>query len=249
MERLNKYIQSCGICSRRKADELIQKGLIKVNGKVVTELGYKININDQVHYNDKLITKTEELVYFLCNKPRGVVSTRSDEKNRKTILELLPEKYKNFHIFPVGRLDYDTTGCILLTNDGKLTNYLTHPKYQIEKEYQVRIEGLYTLADMLNLKKGIFVETEDEKYFVKPKDVEILEKDKETNSSIIKIILTEGKNHEVKNIFKTQGYKVLKLTRLRFAFLDLNLLAKGSCRELKIHEVKKLYGLSKQNNK
>lgn len=249
MERLNKYIQSCGICSRRKADELIQKGLIKVNDTIITELGYKVEKTDKVYYNNKLISKTNDMVYFLCNKPRGVVTTRSDEKNRKIILDLLPEKYKDFHIFPVGRLDYDTTGCILLTNDGTLTNYLTHPKYKIEKEYQVRLEGLYTLGDMLSLKKGIYVETEEEKYFVKPKDVEILEKDKETNSSIVKIILTEGKNHEVKNIFKTQGYKVLKLTRLRFAFLDLNLLQKGTCRELKVHEVKKIYGLSKQNKK
>lgn len=246
MERLNKYIQSCGICSRRKADELIQKGLIKVNNEIITELGFKISQTDKVYYNNKLIQKQEELVYFLCNKPRGVVTTCDDDKNRKIILDLLPETYKNYHIFPVGRLDYDTTGCILLTNDGTLTNYLTHPKYEIEKEYQARLEGLYSLKEMLELKKGIYVELEKEKYFVKPKDVEILEKDKEKNSTLVKIILTHGKNHEVKNIFKQQGFKVLKLTRLKFAFLDLEKLEKGSCRKLKIHEVKKLYGLSKQ---
>ena len=154
MERLQKYIANTGYCSRRKAEELIKKGLVKVNGEVVIELGTKVSAKDQIVINDKVLTQ-EDKVYYLLYKPRGVVTTVSDDKKRKTVIDLIDTDKR---IYPVGRLDYDTSGLLLLTNDGQLTNLLTHPKNKIEKVYLAKITGFLSANDIRKLETGIILD-------------------------------------------------------------------------------------------
>lgn len=239
MERLQKYLASCGICSRRKAEEYIKEGKVKVNNKVINDLGFKVSLNDIVMFEDKIVKKETEKVYLLLNKPANVITSTKDEKRRNTVVDFIPEKYKNYRIYPVGRLDFNTSGLIILTNDGELTYKLTHPSNEIEKEYQVTLDKKFLQKDFFKLVKGIKVKD----YFVKPKNLEIVETNKNSNTSTVKITIVEGKNHEVRDIFTTLGYKVKKLKRIRIAFLDLTNLSKGSIRNLKIHEIKKLYSL------
>lgn len=239
MERLQKYIASCGICSRRKAEEYIKEGKVKVNNKVINDLGFKVSLNDIVMFEDKIVKKETEKVYLLLNKPANVITSTKDEKRRDTVLDYIPEKYKNYRIYPVGRLDFNTSGLIILTNDGELTFKLTHPSNEIEKEYQVTVDKKFLQKDFFKLVKGIKVKD----YFVKPRNLEIVETNKDSNTSVVKITIAEGKNHEVREIFNTLGYKVKKLKRIRIAFLDLTDLPKGSIRNLKIQEIKKLYSL------
>lgn len=239
MERLQKYLASCGICSRRKAEEYIKEGKVKVNNKVINDLGFKVSLNDIVMFEDKIVKKETEKVYLLLNKPANVITSTKDEKRRNTVVDFIPEKYKNYRIYPVGRLDFNTSGLIILTNDGELTYKLTHPSNEIEKEYQVTLDKKFSQKDFFKLVKGIKVKD----YFVKPKNLEIVETNKNSNTSTVKITIVEGKNHEVRDIFTTLGYKVKKLKRIRIAFLDLTNLSKGSIRNLKIHEIKKLYSL------
>ncbi|MBQ9072582.1 MAG: rRNA pseudouridine synthase [Bacilli bacterium] len=235
MERLQKIIALSGYCSRRKAEELISKGKVKVNGNIITEMGYKTNFSDYIEVEGHPIETVEDKVYYLLNKPRGIVTTASDEKGRKTVVDLIKTDKR---IYPVGRLDYDTTGLIILTNDGELTNYLTHPKNNIEKVYVAKIKGLITKDEVRKLCNGVFI---NGKKTSKAK-AKILKIDKKTNSSIVELIIHEGKNHQVKNMFKAIGYDVLKLKRESIAFLTLDGVPSGEYRELSIKEVKKLYG-------
>lgn len=235
MERLQKIIALSGYCSRRKAEELIKNGKVKVNGDRITEMGYKANFSDYIEVEGHPIETVEDKVYYLLNKPRGIVTTASDEKGRKTVVDLIKTDKR---IYPVGRLDYDTTGIILLTNDGELTNYLTHPKNNIEKVYVAKIKGLITKDEIRRLCNGVFI---NGKKTSKAK-AKILKIDKKTNSSIVELIIHEGKNHQVKNMFKAIGYDVLKLKRESIAFLTLDGVPSGEYRELSIKEVKKLYG-------
>lgn len=235
MERLQKVIALSGYCSRRKAEELIQKRQVKVNGELITEMGYKVNLTDFIEVEGNPISSAEDKVYYLLNKPRGVVATAKDEKGRKTVVDLIKTSKR---IYPVGRLDYDTTGLILLTNDGELTNFLTHPKNNIEKVYVAKIRGLITKDELKRLCNGVFI---DGKKSSKAK-TKILKIDKKTNSSVVELIIHEGKNHQVKKMFEAIGYDVLKLKRESIAFLTLDGLKSGEYRELSIKEVKKLYG-------
>ena len=155
MERLQKIIAMKGYCSRRKAEELIEKGKVRVNGEVVKTMGYKANINDFIEVEGNPLDDVEEKEYYLLNKPRGVVTTSSDEKGRKTVVDLVDTKKR---IYPVGRLDYDTTGLIILTNDGELTNYLIHPKNKIEKVYVAKVEGIVTKEELGYLCKGVNID-------------------------------------------------------------------------------------------
>ena len=237
MQRLQKRIANLGYCSRRKAEELIKKGKVKVNDSVVTELGYKVEDKDQIKVDDILL-EGEQKVYFLLNKPRGVVCTTEDDKNRKIITSLIDT---NLRIFPVGRLDYDTTGLILLTNDGELANMLTHPKSNIEKTYIAKISGKLLPNELMSLKNGVVIDNvKTKRAKVKPKSY-----DKKTNTSIVEITITEGRNHQVKKMFEKVGHKVLKLKRERYAFLTLDGLSSKEYRCLTIKEVKKLYSLTK----
>lgn len=235
MERLQKIISSTGYASRRKAEELIKNGKVKVNGETIREMGYKASYNDYIEVEGHPLNKQEDKVYYLLNKPRGVVTTSKDDKGRKTVVDLIKTDKR---IYPIGRLDYDTTGILLLTNDGELTNYLTHPKNNIEKVYVAKIKGLITKDELRRLCNGVFI---DGKKTSKAK-AKILRIDKKTNSSIVELIIHEGKNHQVKKMFEAIGYNVEKLKRESIAFLTLDGVKSGEYRELSIKEVKKLYG-------
>ena len=237
MERLQKYLSACGVASRRKSEELILQGKVKVNGKIITDLGFKVSDNDEVLYNDVKISKDEK-IYYLLYKPEKTICSVHDEKGRITVVDLIENKDK---IFPVGRLDYDTSGLLLLTNDGELTNKLTHPKGTVEKTYYAKIDGIITKDEINQIEKGIVLDG------VKTKKAKAVIKkiDKNNNKSYVELTITEGRNHQVKNMFMYFNHKVLKLKRIRYAFLDLENLSIGEYRRLTIKEVKQLYNLVK----
>ncbi len=236
MERLQKVIAEKGYCSRRKAEELIAAGKVEVNGHVITEMGYKVSFEDDILVEGNQLSSKEEKVYYLLNKPRGVVTTSHDEKGRKTVVDLIPTTSR---IYPVGRLDYDTTGIIILTNDGELTSLLTHPKNNVEKTYVAKVNGFLPSTTVNKLKKGVYI---DNKKTHEAK-VKVKKYDKKTNTSLVELTIHEGRNHQVKKMFEAVGLKVLKLRREKIAFLTLTGLKSGEARELTIHEVKKLYSL------
>lgn len=237
MERLQKYLSSCGVASRRKSEELILQGKVKVNDKIIMELGFKVCEKDKVFVDDIEIKRSEKL-YFLLYKPEKVICSVKDEKGRKTVIDLINTKEK---IFPVGRLDYDTSGLLLLTNDGTLSNLLTHPSFSVEKTYSAKVEGIINQKEIKELENGIILEgIRTKKAYAQIKKI-----DKKNNKSYVDLTITEGRNHQVKNMFLSIGHKVLKLKRTNYAFLDLKGLSIGEYRTLNIKEIKKLYGLSK----
>ena len=233
MERLQKYLSFCGIASRRKSEELILAGKVKVNGKVVTELGTKVSEKDEVEVENMEVYKKEK-EYYLLYKPEKTICSVSDEKGRTTIVDLIETDEK---IFPVGRLDYDTTGLILLTNDGELTNKLTHPKGYVEKTYIAKVSGIVTGKEIHELEEGIELEgVKTKKARAKLKKI-----DKKNNKSYVELTITEGRNHQVKNMFAALGHKVLKLKRISYAFFDLEGMKIGEYRRLTTKEVEQLY--------
>ncbi|MDD2181315.1 MAG: pseudouridine synthase [Bacilli bacterium] len=233
MERIQKVIANYGYCSRRKAEELLIKGKVKVNGEIITELGFKVGPKDIIEVEGHILEKQEK-EYILLNKPRGVVTTVSDDKKRKTVIDLVPS---NNRLFPVGRLDYNTTGLLLLTNDGELANLIMHPKNEIEKVYIAKIKGILSVSNINNLEQGILIEG----IKTSKSKVKIRKIDKKNNSSIVELIIHEGKNHQVKKMFNAVGHEVLKLKRERLAFLTLTGLDSGQFRHLNPKEVKQLY--------
>ena len=241
MERLQKYIANSGVASRRKAEELILDGKVKVDGKVVRELGTKVSGSETIEVNGNVLAK-EDKVYYLLNKPRGIISSSNDEVGRKTVVDLIEEEKR---IYPVGRLDYDTTGIIILTNDGEIANLLMHPKNEIEKTYVAKINGILSPKDQMILKNGVVIDgVKTSKARVKVKKI-----DKENNKSIVELTIHEGKNHIVKKMFAALGYDVEKLKRERIAFLDLTGLKSGEYRKLNIKEVKELYAILNKKGK
>lgn len=236
MERLQKIIASSGYCSRRKAEELILAGKVMVDGQVVTELGTKANEKSTIEVNGEIITN-EEKEYYLLNKPRGVVTTTSDDKNRKTVVDLIPT---NKRIYPVGRLDYDTTGVLILTNDGDFANLMMHPKSEIDKVYLAKVEGILNGEAVHKLENGISLDG----VTVKASRVKVKKIDYKTNHTLVEITIHEGKNHQVKRMFEIVGYRVDKLTRERIAFLTTNGLQSGEYRKLSNKEVSRLYVLA-----
>ena len=237
MERLQKVIASSGVTSRRKAEELITAGKVKVNGEVVTELGTKVTDKDRIEVENVLIAK-EVKEYYLLNKPRGVVTTTSDDKGRKTVVDLIPT---NARIYPVGRLDYDTTGVLLLTNDGDFANILMHPASEVEKVYMAKLKGIIKGEHINTLKDGVKLDDQ----VVKPSRVKLKKVDLKTNTCMVQIAIHEGKNHQVKRMFESVGFEVLKLKREKEAFFDLKDLQSGEFRKLTPKEVAKVYGLQK----
>lgn len=235
MERLQKYLSSCGVASRRKSEQLILDGRVKVNNNVVRELGFKVSSKDSVMVDNTLISKDTK-IYYLLYKPEKTICSVKDEKGRKTVIDLIDT---NERIFPVGRLDYDTSGVLLLTNDGELTQILTHPKGNVNKTYTAKIEGIITSSEIKELESGILLDgVKTKKSYAK-----IIKIDKKNNKSYVELTITEGRNHQVKNMFMYFNHKVLKLKRIRYAFLDLSGLKKGEYRSLSIKEVKQLYNL------
>ena len=237
MERLQKVIAASGITSRRKAEELIKLGKVKVNGKVITELGTKVNSSDEIIVEGKILEK-EIKEYYLLNKPRGVITSTSDDKGRKIVTDYIETSAR---IFPVGRLDYDTTGVLLLTNDGDFANIITHPKNNIEKVYLAKLEGIIKKEQIDELKKGIMLDNT----LVKATRVKLKKVNKDSNSCMVEIIIHEGKNHQVKRMFETVGYHVEKLTRKRLDIFTTENLTSGEYRKLTPKEVQIVYSYKK----
>ena len=206
MERLQKVIANLGYTSRRNAEELIKQGKVKVNGQVITELGTKVKTSDTIEEENTILDNNKNYEYYLLYKPREVISSVKDEVGRKTVTDLIAT---NQRIYPIGRLDYDTTGLILLTNDGVLTNKLTHPSSNIEKTYIAKVEGIVSGFAIKKLRSGVII---DGKKTSKAK-VKIKSIDKKNNKSLVELTIHEGRNHQVRKMFETVGYQVLKLKR------------------------------------
>jgi 23S rRNA pseudouridine2605 synthase len=233
MERLQKVIAHAGIASRRKAEQLILDGRVTVNGKVVKELGIKVSPNDRVEV-EGIPVEREEPVYFLFYKPRGVISSVQDEKGRKVVTDFLPQIKQR--VYPVGRLDYDTSGLLLLTNDGEFANLLMHPRNEIEKVYVAKTKGIPTQEGLKKLQKGVLLE--DGK--TAPARVKLLSFDKRKETAVIEISIHEGRNRQVRRMFEAIGCQVTKLKRERYGFMTLAGLSAGDIRELTPHEVKQI---------
>lgn len=237
MERIQKLIANSGYCSRRKAEELIEKGKVKLNGNIIREMGVLASNSDIIEVEGKVITKDDQKVYILLNKPRGVLTTTKDDKERTTVIDVINIAKR---VYPVGRLDYDTTGLLLLTNDGDLTNLLLHPSNNIEKMYVAKISGIISGTEMRQLENGVVIDG----IKTARANLKLRKIDKNKKTSIVEITIHEGRNHQVKKMFEKVGYEVLKLKRERVAFLDLKGLKSGEYRYLTVKEVKKLYSLN-----
>ncbi len=234
--RLSKYIAHCGVASRRASEDLIANGKVKVNGEVVTEFSTKVNPDvDEVKVNDEII-KPVEKKYLIFNKPLEYVCTRDDPNAEKIIFDLLPD-IPGLH--NIGRLDQNTEGLLLLTNDGDLTMKLTHPSYEVPKTYVARVKGKVTKRVLEQLRRGVDIMVGDEVYYTKPAKVELLHSGKKT--SVVKITLKEGKKRQVRMMFKRVGHKVCTLKRIGESFLNLDNLKVGDFRYLTDEEVKRLY--------
>lgn len=238
MERLQKVIANLGYTSRRKAEELIQAGKVKVNGEVVRELGTKVKTSDTIEVENTILDSAKNYEYYLLNKPREVISSVSDEHGRKTVVDLIATDKR---IYPIGRLDYDTTGIILLTNDGNLANKLMHPSSNVEKKYLAKVEGLVTGYDIKRLREGVIV---DGRKTAKAR-VNLKKYDKKTDKSLVELTIHEGRNHQVKKMFEAINHNVLKLKREKYANLDLTGVKPGEYRRLTNKEIAILYSLVK----
>lgn len=232
--RLQKYLANQGICSRRKAEEYILQGQVKVNGEVVCELGTKINPGkDEVIFKGNKVGNVDKKVYILLNKPIGYVTTTRDQFGRDTVLDLVHVKEK---ILPVGRLDMYTSGALILTNDGEFIYKVTHPKYEIEKTYNVTVKGIVTKEEIKQLEDGVKIED----YTSGKAKVKILKIDKENDISRIEITIHEGKNREVRKMCEAIGRKVLALHRTKIGNISVKDLRLGTWRYLKPNEIKSL---------
>ena len=238
MERLQKVIANLGYTSRRNAEELIKLGKVKVNGEVITELGTKVKTSDTIQVENTILDNNKNYEYYLLYKPREVISSVKDEVGRKTVTDLIDT---NQRIYTFWRLDYDTTGLILLTNYGVLTNKLTHPSNNIEKTYIAKIEGLISGYAIKKLRSGVII---DGKKTAKAK-VKLKSIDKKNNKSLVEITIHEGRNHQVRKMFESTGYQVLKLKREKYANLDLKGLKPGEYRKLSNKEIAILYSMVK----
>lgn len=229
--RLQKYMADAGVASRRKSEELIAKGHVKVNGKLITEMGVKVDNHDRIEV-DGVPMEEEKKRYILMYKPRGVISAVSDDKDRKVVTDLLEDDVRE-RVYPIGRLDYDTSGLLLLTNDGEFANHLMHPRYHVDKTYIAKVEGILTTEEIRKLENGIKLKG----YTTAKAKVRIMSKDKKKNSSIVRMVIHEGHNHQVKNMFDAVGHKVEKLSRESYDFLTLDGLVSGQYRDLTRLEV------------
>ena len=237
MERLQKVIAASGIASRRKAEDLIKQGKVTVNGNIINTLGTKVSSKDIIEINGKILEK-EPKEYYLLNKPRGIITSTSDEKGRKTVIDLIDTKT---HIYPVGRLDYDTTGVLLLTNDGEFSNILMHPTNSIDKVYLAKIEGIIKKEQIDMLKKGVQIENSK----VKASHIKLKKVNSTNNTCMVEITIHEGKNHQVKKMFEAVGFHVEKLTRKRVGIFQVNDLKSGEYRKLTPKEVQIVYSYKK----
>ena len=235
-ERLQKYLANSGIASRRKAEEYILQGKVKVNGKVVTELGTKIiPEKDIIEFEGKKVNNDIKKVYVLLNKPIDYVTTVKDQFDRKTVIDIVKKAGKN--LIPVGRLDMYTSGALILTNDGDFIFHVTHPKHEVEKTYTVTLRGKVTKEDVENLKQGVII---DEEYKTKPAKVRIMKIDEEKNISRLEIIIHEGKNRQVRKMCEAIDKKVIALHRSKIGNIGVKDLKIGEWRYLTKKEVESL---------
>jgi 23S rRNA pseudouridine2605 synthase len=229
--RLNKYIASSGVCSRRKADELIEQGVVSVNGKKITELGFQISEKDKVFINNEII-KPKKHEYYRFYKPTGYITTADDEKDRKIIYDLFPPSMHNLK--PVGRLDMDSSGLIILTNDGDLINKLTHPSIKVPKVYIVTVNGKVHLHQLEKMAQGIQIE-EGKTAYAQSQIIESTNK-----STVLQITLYQGLNRQIRKMFETFGLEVISLKRIQHATIDLEGLKKGQFKPIKPQQIKEL---------
>ncbi|AOY77251.1 pseudouridine synthase [Clostridium formicaceticum] len=230
--RLQKFLASSGIASRRKSEDLIKEGIVKVNGKIITEMGYKIDPEkDQITVRDKKVNIKEAYVYVLLNKPTGYITTASDQFNRKKVIDLVNLPYR---LFPVGRLDYNTSGLLLLTNDGELTFKLTHPKFKVEKTYIARVEGKPSQEEQRAFERGLRIED----YVTSPAKLKIIKE--EHQNSILEIKIREGKNRQVRKMCAAIGHPVVSLKRIAVGKIKLGKLPSGEWRYLTTEELQYL---------
>lgn len=236
--RLQKFLAEAGIASRRKCEEIISAGKVSVNGKVVTELGTKVDPSkDKVTFNGKVVENNEEKVYILLNKPIGYVTTANDQFNRDTVLDLVKVRER---IVPCGRLDMYTSGALILTNDGDFVYKITHPKHEITKTYTVTLKGIVTNEEVESLRNGVEIDDDGVQYKTKEAKVNILKTDIEKDISRLEIVIHEGKNRQVRKMCEAVGRKVLALHRAKIGDISVKDLKLGTWRYLKNFEVLKL---------
>lgn len=236
-ERLQKYMANCGVASRRKCEELILAGKVKVNGILVSELGAKVDPeNDTVEYDGKIINKEEKKIYIMLNKPEGYICSVKDEKERKTVLDLVKVKER---IYPIGRLDYDSSGLILLTNDGEVYNKIIHPRKEIIKKYIVIVKNKITEKDVKAFKEGIDIGG----YITAPANLRNINFDEEKNISTIEVSIHEGKNRQIRRMCSALSHDVISLKRISIGDIKLAYLKKGEYRELNSEEIKYICSL------
>ena len=229
MERLQKIIANSGLCSRRKAEELIREGRVTVNGKIVDELGYKAELYDEIMVDGKKLDREEKVVYML-NKPKNVISSASDDRGRKTVVDLIDCPYR---LYPLGRLDYDSSGLILLSNDGELMQKLIHPRFEVDKTYEVTVTPTITENEIRKLQEGIEIDD----YIRAPAQVKLIKNNTGNNTSMLDITIHEGKNREIRKMFEALDHEVIRLHRISEANLELGDLKSGAYRRLKPFEV------------
>lgn len=230
--RINKYIAQSGLCSRRKADELISNGNVKVNGAVLKEPGYEVCDGDRVEVNGRTVESKQKLEYVLINKPLGMVTTVSDDKERLTVMDVV--KDIDARLFPVGRLDYNTSGALIMTNDGELAYRLTHPKHEVYKTYRVRVSGILSNEKAAKLRKGVDIGG----FVTSRARVNIIRGNQ--HSTIVEISIHEGKNRQVRKMFKAVGNPVQELERIAIGDIRLGHLKPGHYRKLTREEIEYL---------
>ena len=233
--RINKFIASCGVCSRRKAEEFIKNGDVKINGNIVTNLSFDVAETDRVQLKNVTISLPNKKDYYMLHKPKGYITACSDDRGRKVVLDLLPDNLK--HLKPVGRLDYDSEGLLLLTNDGELAFALTHPSHGVTKKYIIKIEGQIVESELAVIRKGVVIDGER----LSPcKAVPVLFDGKLTK---LEITITEGRNREIRKMFEAIGKIVVFLKRVSIGELELGNLNRGAIRELSVEEIEYLKSL------
>lgn len=234
-ERLQKYMAKCGVASRRKCEEIILNGNVEVNGNIITELGFKVRENDVVKVNGNIIKVEENKVYIILNKPTGYITSNSDEKDRKTILDIVNVKER---IYPIGRLDYDSSGLLLLTNDGDIYNKIIHPKKEIEKRYLATVKGSFSKEELEKFKTGVDIGG----YITAPAKIKVIKDGK--GNSVVEITIHEGKNRQVRKMCSAFNHEVLSLKRIAIGKLSLNDLKEGHWRYLNEKEISYLKSLN-----
>ncbi|MCD8158055.1 MAG: rRNA pseudouridine synthase [Clostridiales bacterium] len=227
MERLQKYIAACGVCSRRKAEEYIAQGKVSVNGEIITEMGFKVGEDDVVRYMGKVILPEEKKVYLVINKPKGCVTSVSDDRGRKTVMDYI--KGIDERVYPVGRLDYNTSGLLILTNDGETANRLTHPKHNINKVYVALVQRIPEPAEVFFFENGIFLDGRK----TAPAKLEVISEEPPS----LKITIHEGRNRQVRRMLEEIDNKAVSLKRISIGEIELGRLKKGKFREMTESEI------------